>query len=472
MNAPEVSLTTFLALTFLVAPPALSQGRLEAFGNSSPGTPPAGTGFVQVDAGTYFNLAIHADGSLWAWGSDSDGQVSSKPNGYDFTFASAGGRFGLALRADGSLESWGDDTWGPVSGAPTVGEFTQVAAGYQFGVAIDADGFLSAWGNDWPYGVVTNTPTDSGYVQVAAGLSHAVALRADGTLVSWGEPTITMPTPTGAGFVQIAAGRDMNIALKEDGSVETWGANTAGGLITNTPTDTGYLDIAAAWDTLFVQKPNGLIHAWGNNQVTPNYGVDWFSLDGGAYHAVAIWELDCNYDGTSDYTEIESGESQDCNGNEVPDSCDIKSGFSYDIDGNGIPDECMPPALSANVYELSLSAGGVQDLFLAAPTGADVYLLLGSVTGTSPGITAGGFTLPLNEDAYLHRTLASPNLPPLSGSFGTLSGSGTANAAFTMPLGLAPGLVGLTVHHAFVTVDVVSGGISFVSNAAPLDLTP
>ncbi len=79
--------------------------------------------------------------------------------------------------------------------------------------------------------------------------------------------------------------------------------------------------------------------------------------------------------------------------------------------------------------------------------------------------------MPLNEDAYLHRTLASPNLPPLSGSFGTLSPMGTANAAFTMPQGLDPGLVGLTVHHAFVTVDVMSGGVSFVSNAAPLELT-
>jgi hypothetical protein len=35
-----------------------------------------------------------------------------------------------------------------------------------------------------------------------------------------------------------------------------------------------------------------------------------------------------------------------------------------------------------------------------------------------------------------------------------------------------PSLVGLTLHHAYVTIDLVSSNMNFVSNAVPLALLP
>ena len=132
-------------------------------------------------------------------------------------------------------------------------------------------------------------------------------------------------------------------------------------------------------------------------------------------------------------------------------------------------------ALAADVYQLSVSAGGTQKFSLTAPVSLGYYLLLGTASGTTPGTASGGFVIPLNIDAYLLHTLLSPNGAPLAGSFGVLTPSGTngiATASFSLPPAFNPSLVGLTLHHAFVTIDVASGNMNFVSNAAPLALLP
>ncbi|MDF1798929.1 MAG: hypothetical protein P1V81_07115 [Planctomycetota bacterium] len=106
---------------------------------------------------------------------------------------------------------------------------------------------------------------------------------------------------------------------------------------------------------------------------------------------------------------------------------------------------------------------------------SDLYLLLGSISGTLPGTPSGGFVVPLNSDGYLLHTALAPNTPPLAGSFGILSpsgGKGTATASFSLPPSFDPALVGLTVHHAYVTLDVPTGHLSSVSNAVPLHLAP
>lgn len=144
--------------------------------------------------------------------------------------------------------------------------------------------------------------------------------------------------------------------------------------------------------------------------------------------------------------------------------------------------------LSSTVTQLSLSSGGTQPLEL--DTGHlhpdEAYLLLGSMSGTSPGIPlAGDLVLPLNPDRYFLRTLEFPNRPPLSSSKGTLNSAGHADASFSaVPLDV--NLAGTTVHHAFVTMGSVlalstsapgSGAprpalATFASNAFPVLLVP
>ena len=93
--------------------------------------------------------------------------------------------------------------------------------------------------------------------------------------------------------------------------------------------------------------------------------------------------------------------------------------------------------MSSNVAQISLSTGGVQPLEIdAGPLNAGwTYLALGSISGTSPGISlAGGLILPMNSDVYLEYILTIPkNDPPISNSLGVLSAAGHASAAFSLP---------------------------------------
>lgn len=107
--------------------------------------------------------------------------------------------------------------------------------------------------------------------------------------------------------------------------------------------------------------------------------------------------------------------------------------------------------------------------------GSLAYLMLGSVSGTFPGAHVSGIHLPLNPDAYTLLTLLGT--PLLLGGFGAFSDANAlklfmADAAFTLPVGVPPGLAGITIHHAFVVFDPLSAVALATSNAAPLVLLP
>ena len=125
-------------------------------------------------------------------------------------------------------------------------------------------------------------------------------------------------------------------------------------------------------------------------------------------------------------------------------------------------------ALSADIHEISLSRGGQQLLMLDGTTGrANVaYWVLGSMSGTTPGLNFGPLTLPLNPDPYLRCTVSLPNQPPLQGSQGSLDPLGRAQATFSLPAGLPASLFGMTLHHAFVTALATP----FASGAVPLTI--
>ena len=142
-----------------------------------------------------------------------------------------------------------------------------------------------------------------------------------------------------------------------------------------------------------------------------------------------------------------------------------------------LPSAGTAQTLTADVGQVSVPWGGTQTLTLDAGVGnaSKLYLLLGSMSGTTPGQPVNGQLLPLNFDSYFLHTLLHTNSPPLGNSFGILSSAspgpgGMANATFTLPPGLSPTLVGLTVHHAFVVFDWGTGAVTLASNAVPVDL--
>lgn len=128
------------------------------------------------------------------------------------------------------------------------------------------------------------------------------------------------------------------------------------------------------------------------------------------------------------------------------------------------------PLVTDNIV-VSVGSGGSQNWSLdaGAANAGRFYLLLGSSTGTSPGLSLDGHVLPLNLDAYLLFSLSGANNPPFANTFGQLDGAGKASASISVPAGLSASLVGATFHHAFAAIDVLgSGQVEFTSNAVPL----
>lgn len=133
-------------------------------------------------------------------------------------------------------------------------------------------------------------------------------------------------------------------------------------------------------------------------------------------------------------------------------------------------------ALFACPDELSVSSGGEQLLLLSATSeqAGQVYFVLGSATGTSPGIPIDGWLLPLVWDGYLDLMLQVPNSGVHQSTFGFLTGSGTAAATLNLPPSLPPSLAGVTLHHAYLAIDVFAwnGAVTFTSNATSVLLKP
>ena len=112
-------------------------------------------------------------------------------------------------------------------------------------------------------------------------------------------------------------------------------------------------------------------------------------------------------------------------------------------------------ALSQSSNQYSLSAGTPVNFALdaGAARAGNLYLLIGSASGTSPGLLlAPGVTLPLNFDGYLNFSVNFANVTPFSNTLGVLDGSGQASASWGLPAGWDPSLAGLQLSHAFITL--------------------
>ena len=168
-------------------------------------------------------LALKTDGTLWAWGyngggqlglgsADNDAHATPRQVGSasDWAAVSVGEMCTLALKKDGTLWAWGDNSYGQLGlgsadndahATPrqvgSESDWAAVSASTYDTLALKKDGTLWAWGDNAHFGELglgdttdRHTPTQVGsasdWAAVSGRVDFTLALKNDGTLWAWG----------------------------------------------------------------------------------------------------------------------------------------------------------------------------------------------------------------------------------------------------------------------------------------------
>ncbi len=127
-------------------------------------------------------------------------------------------------------------------------------------------------------------------------------------------------------------------------------------------------------------------------------------------------------------------------------------------------------SLFADAYGMSATTGGDLDMFLDAgvANAGRLYLMAGSMSGSSPGLNVGGLHVPLNPDWFTSAVLDNLGYPPFQEFWGTLDGQGRATISFGLTgTELAP-YAGETMAFTYVLLSP----IDFAANAIDIDIEP
>ena len=296
--------------------------------------------------GTGNDLVLQwANTRLLAWGYNNSGQLGNNSTstsgtavpvdmsgvlaGKTVTCVAAGNLHSLALCADGTLAAWGSNTYGQLGnniisfslvpvGVNQADTFSgkmpvAIAAGSYHNLALCADGTLAAWGIN-NYGQLGNNSTTTGKIPVlvvgtgvlagktitaiSTGGSHSLALCSDGTLAAWGYnasgqlgnnsytnslvPIKVDQTGVLAGkwVVAMSGGANHTTASCDDGTLAAWGSNSSGQLGNNSTTGSkvailaNQLGVLAGRTVMAISNgsshsaalcTDGTLAAWGDN---------------------------------------------------------------------------------------------------------------------------------------------------------------------------------------------------------------
>ncbi len=250
----------------------------------------AGKTVVAVAAGGNHSVALCSDGTVAAWGYNSEGQLGDNTTtnrsvpvavntvsgisalfGKAVVAVAAGDRHSLALCSDGTVAAWGynyyaqlgDNTWTsrsmPVAVNTAEGvsalfgkTVVAVAAGSGHSLALCSDGTVAAWGYNY-YGQLGDNTTTQRNVPVAVN-------TASGVFALFGKTVVA-----------VAAGKYHSLALCSDGTVAAWGYNSLGQLGDNTTTQRN--------EPVAVNTASGVSALFGKTVV---------GIAAGQYHSVSL----------------------------------------------------------------------------------------------------------------------------------------------------------------------------------------
>jgi alpha-tubulin suppressor-like RCC1 family protein len=216
-----------------------------------------------IAAGGYHAMALKDDGTVWIWGSNLNGQYGSGtidsasgrnpaipstpnkvPNLSNVKSISAGFMSSFAIKDDGTVWAWGDNTAGELG-----------------------DGTTTIRSNPRSSPVQVIGLTD--IVAVSSGVRHTLALDSNGKVWAWGDNSAGelgdgtfvnkhMPIQVPIDDVKaVTAGQDVSMAIKNDGTVWAWGDNQFGELGDGTNTSRSSPTLVKGLDNIIVVSTSG-----------------------------------------------------------------------------------------------------------------------------------------------------------------------------------------------------------------------
>ncbi|MCL2556334.1 MAG: hypothetical protein FWE03_04890 [Firmicutes bacterium] len=285
---------------------------------------PFGVRLSYINTGLSHNLAIDADGNIWAWGNDrlsvahqhtgkiGDGNTidHSSPiqitQNKQFYSVFAARNHSIALDKNGGLWTWGLNDYGQLGNgiANNIRVPTQILNDTQFlmisyNTAIDINNNLWTWGanNNGQLGNGSSVnhssnpmqiANDNSFLMVSSNGNHSLAIDINGHLWAWGlnnrgqlgdgttinrfYPVQIMSSKT---FSYISAGGELSLAIDSQGFLWVWGFNRDGQVGDGTTItrinpvqimqSVQFISISAGSGYNLALDKDGNIWAWGNN---------------------------------------------------------------------------------------------------------------------------------------------------------------------------------------------------------------
>jgi alpha-tubulin suppressor-like RCC1 family protein len=256
-------------------------------------------------------LALHEDGTVWAWGNNQNGQLGDDTTTNrtapvqvrgisNVNNVLVGAQHSVALREDGTVWTWGSNQYGQLGDGTTTNRATPVqvhglsniisiSVSDSHTVALRDDGTAWVWGVlsynfDIPFGIPSgqSTPVQIRGVDNITAISMTAAgsfaIRNDGTVWTWsGIATANNLTQIQGlnNITVISASSTHTLALRDDGTVWAWGENGNGQLGDGTTTNrttpiqvqglSNVTSIEAGASRSVALREDGTVWLWGSS---------------------------------------------------------------------------------------------------------------------------------------------------------------------------------------------------------------